>query len=82
MANNRLFLVCTTCKPANGSPEILLLRAQRWSCMIAKYYPGTGWYLFHDDHQARLEKFLEQHSHGTQWGANIVSELEIAEDEK
>ncbi len=51
--------------------------------MLAKYYPGTGWYQNSESRKAyeKIEQFLEKHSHGTQWGANIVSELEIPSDE-
>lgn len=76
MANNRLYLVCTTCY----RNEDLLDSRNPAVHFIGKYYPSTGWYIFHDDHEKRLTEFLELHSHGTQWGANIESRLEIAED--
>jgi hypothetical protein len=77
MANNRLYLICTTCRK-NGPRDI----RDSAVFMVAKYYPSTGWFPYKDEWAAKLEKWLAAHSHETQWGANIVSELEIAKDEE
>jgi hypothetical protein len=61
MANNRLYL-----KTANGAKKILL----------AKYYPSTGWYMYHS--QEKLDEFLESLGDGSMWGpTDLKLEWEI-----
>ena len=48
--------------------------------MIAKYYPGTGWTIFHDDFSERLDGFFACHRHDSQWGNGFVLEFEIKPD--
>lgn len=64
MANNRMWL-----KNKRTNARILL----------AKYYPTTGWYCFHDDLNVKLDKMFEDNEHDyTQWGDNDwVIEYEI-----
>lgn len=56
MANNRMWL-------ANKRTNAKVL--------IAKYYPSTGWGVFHDDINPRLCKlFRENELEPSQWGDN------------
>lgn len=49
MANNRMWLV------HRGSGQKVLL---------AKYYPTTGWYVFHDDLGERMNELFDRHDFG------------------
>lgn len=56
MANNRMWL-----KNKRTGAQVLL----------AKYYPSTGWYPFHDDIHAKLaELFAHNEPDASMWGDN------------
>lgn len=39
--------------------------------LLAKYYPSTGWYVFHDDIRARLDALFESNEPAaSMWGDN------------
>lgn len=60
MANNRMYLV----NKKTGH-----------RITIAKYYPSTGWYVFHDDLHAQLDAEFSGHSEVSDVG-NMDWELE------
>lgn len=66
MANNRMWLV-------NKRTNARML--------IAKYYPSTGWHVFHNDINSRLDKlFGENEPKPSRWGDNdwcIEYDLEV-----
>jgi hypothetical protein len=71
VANNRMYLV----DPETGD-----------KILLAKYYPSTGWYVFHEDLTAQLNAFLKashtKHSAdaGTMYGyRGFVLGLEVGE---
>lgn len=79
MANNRMQLVCTTCRAENEPLDVV--RFPLW-----KYYPSQGWYInrdaegiarFGDD----VNRWLDQHIHGSMWGTDIIVEYETAPKE-
>lgn len=56
MANNRMWL-----KNKRTGAQVLL----------AKYYPTTGWYTFHDDIHDKLDNLFEDNEpNPSQWGDN------------
>lgn len=67
MANNRMYLRCPHCPDSKP-------------IMMAKYYPTTGWYMWGDNPEERMNEFFEQHRHDSQWGAGFALEFEIAPD--
>ena len=58
MANNRMWL------NVKGHPEKRIL--------LAKYYPSTGWYLFHTDKNQLNDWFDEHINDGSSWGKTNI----------
>ena len=48
--------------------------------MLAKYYPNTGWYVWGDDPESRLNDWFEKHRHDSQCGNGFLLEFEIHPD--
>lgn len=68
MANNRMYL-----KNKRTGAQVLL----------AKYYPSTGWYVFHDDIRVRMDDLFDRNeAPASMWGDNDWTiEYEQAPDE-
>lgn len=65
MANNRMWL-----KNVKTGEQVLL----------AKYYPTTGWYTFHDDIGKRMDALFDADDHRSMWG-NTDWRIEYEQEE-
>jgi hypothetical protein len=67
MANNRVYIVTKEEHPSR--------------ILLAKYYPTTGWYMFHD--QEAIDDWLEKYcSDGTAYGkTNFELEFETTSED-